>query len=134
MSHESQNLLLFLKRKEFLQNIPYLPLLRSGIQVGLPKVTVNSNSEISISTSTTKHASYVQGEDKGEKQTITCSYEVTVPPYTYYSIKTLVKEYRMNVRYIATLKGADNVTFRVKGTWSGVQAIDTYQEAFDEKE
>lgn len=37
------------------------------------------------------------------------------------------------MRYIATLKGADNVTFRVKGTWSGVQAIDTYQEAFDEK-
>lgn len=133
MSHEISESSTFSKTEGISTEYSISTSSSSGIQVGLPKVTVNSNSEISISTSTTKHASYVQGEDKGEKQTITCSYKVTVPPYTYYSIKTLVKEYRMNVRYIATLKGADNVTFRVKGTWSGVQAIDTYQEAFDEK-
>lgn len=39
----------------------------------------------------------------------------------------------MNVRYVATLKGADDVSFKVKGIWSGVQAIEMYQEAFDEK-
>lgn len=102
-------------------------------QVSLPEVNITSSSDITISSSVTKTSSFSQGENITEERTITTSYEVTVPPYTYYSIKTLLKEYKMNVRYVATLKGADDITFRVKGIWSGVQAIEMYQEAFDEK-
>ena len=102
-------------------------------QVSLPEVNITSSSDVSISSSVTKTSSFSQGENIAKERTITTSYEVTVPPYTYYSIKTLLKEYTMNVRYVATLKGADDVSFKVKGIWSGVQAIEMYQEAFDEK-
>lgn len=102
-------------------------------QVSLPEINITSSSDVSISSSVTKTSSFSQGENIAKERTITTSYEVTVPPYTYYSIKTLLKEYTMNVRYVATLKGADDVSFKVKGIWSGVQAIEMYQEAFDEK-
>lgn len=55
-----------------------------------------------------------------------------VPAYTFYRLETIVKSYKINVRYIATLKGDEGTTFRVKGVWNGVQAAETYQKAYNQ--
>lgn len=99
----------------------------SSTSVGLPAVEgVSINMGTSISTSNTNTSSFTQGETKRTTRTITETYEVEVPAYTYYKLDVIMKSYSMNLRYIATLRGEDGTTFRVKGTWKGVQATGTY--------
>lgn len=99
----------------------------SSTSVGLPDVEgISINMGTSISTSSAKTSSFAQNETKRTTRTITETYEVEVPAYTYYKLDVIMKSYSMNLRYVATLRGEDGTTFRVKGTWKGVQATGTY--------
>lgn len=99
----------------------------SNTSVGLPAVEgISINMGNSISASNTNTTSFAQGETKRTTRTITETYEVEVPAYTYYKLDVIMKSYSMNLRYVATLRGEDGTTFRVKGTWRGVQATGTY--------
>lgn len=99
----------------------------SSTSVGLPDVEgISINMGTSISTSSAKTSSFAQNETKRITRTITETYEVEVPAYTYYKLDVIMKSYSMNLRYVATLRGEDGTTFRVKGTWKGVQATGTY--------
>lgn len=104
----------------------------SSMNVGLPATEgISINMGTSISTSNTKTSSFVQGKTIRTTRTITETYKVDVPPYTYYKLDVMLKTYSMNVRYVATLRGEDGTTFRVKGTWKGVQAAESFVKAED---
>mgnify|MGYP001777366012 CR=1 FL=1 len=108
--------------------------LSSSTSVGLPLIddVLNFNSSSSISSSITNTTSFSQGETTRKTKTISETYEMEVPAYTFYRLETIVKSYKINVRYIATLKGDEGTTFRVKGVWNGVQAAETYQKAYNQ--
>lgn len=106
----------------------------SSTSVGLPLIDklLNFNSSSSISSSITNTVSFSQGETTRKTKTISETYDVEVPAYTFYRLETLVKSYKINVRYIATLKSDEGKTFRVKGIWNGIQAVETYQKAYNQ--
>lgn len=106
----------------------------SDASVGLPEIgdILDFNSSSSISSSVTNTVSFSQGETTRKTKTISETYEVEVPAYTFYRLETFVKSYEINVKYIATLRNEGGTTFRVKGVWKGVQAVETYQKAYNQ--
>lgn len=106
----------------------------SDASVGLPVIgdILDFNSSSSISSSITNTVSFSQDETTRKTKTISETYEVEVPAYTFYRLETFVKSYEINVKYIATLRNEGGTTFRVKGVWKGVQAVETYQKAYNQ--
>ena len=82
---------------------------------------------MTVNTSATSSWSFLQETTQTKVSTRTETFSVDVPPYTSYRITTMLKQYNMNIKYVATLReGVTGKMFKVKGTWIGTQVYDMY--------
>lgn len=82
---------------------------------------------MTVNTSATSSWSFLQETTQTKVSTRTETFSVDVPPYTSYRITTMLKQYNMNIKYVATLReGVTGKMFKVKGTWTGTQVYDMY--------
>lgn len=97
---------------------------------GEPK---ENGGSVTIENSMTNSWSYTQEITQTKKSTRTDNFKVTVPPYVKYTVTTYINQYRMNIKYVATLRAANGKEFKVKGTWSGTQCYEMYQVVKEER-
>lgn len=82
---------------------------------------------MTVNTSATSSWSFLQETTQTKVSTRAETFSVDVPPYTSYRITTMLKQYNMNIKYVATLReGVTGKMFKVKGTWTGTQVYDMY--------
>lgn len=97
---------------------------------GEPK---ENGGSVTIENSMTNSWSYTQETTQTKTSTRTDNFKVTVPPYVKYTVTTYINQYRMNIKYVATLRATNGKEFKVKGTWTGTQCYEMYQVVKEER-